>query len=339
MREAWATDQAVRPERIVALGGGTGLPNVLKGLRAHVSPELSDSLTAIVTVSDDGGSSGRLRRTMGLPPPGDIRNCLVALSADEHLLAGLFQHRYTSSGELGGHSVGNLILAALTEQTGCFVKAVEVSSRVLRTVGRILPVTRENVTLEASLEDGTRVSGESEINRCAKKIRRLVVKPQHAVPTPGVIDAILAADLIVLGPGSLHTSILPNIVIDGVGKALADTPALVVLVANLVSERGEAAGLNLIDHISVIEEHAGHPVIDAVLVNSAPPTRETLARYRGEGATPLTWPPGGRHRARVVQKPLLAGGTKLRHDGEMTAGALIETWLALRSSHASRAAK
>jgi len=295
-------------------------------LRTRLSTDRSDSLTAIVTVSDDGGSSGRLRKTLGLPPPGDIRNCLVALSEDEHLLGALFQHRYGSSSELGGHSVGNLILAALTEQTGCFVKAIELSSRVLRTAGRILPVTRQNITLEAELEDGARVVGESAINNCGRKIRRLSMNPGDAEPTPGVIDSILAADLVVLGPGSLHTSVLPNILVGGVGAALHETNGLVILVANLVSERGEAAGLDLIDHIATIEEHAGYPVVDAVLVNDSLPRPEVLERYQVEGATPLVWPTGVRHRAQVVQRALLAGGMKLRHDAEMTASGLIETW-------------
>jgi len=322
-----AADQAL-PHRIVALGGGTGLPAVLRGLRTFVPGSDGQSLTAVVTVSDDGGSSGRLRRAMGVPAPGDIRNCLVALSADEHLLAALFQHRYSASAELEGHSLGNLILAALTEQTGCFGRAVELSSRVLRTVGRILPVTRETVTLEALLDDGTRVQGETAINRCGKKIHRVLLKPKDCEPTPGVIESILQADLVVLGPGSLHTSVLPNIVVDGVGAALQQTRGLVVLVANLVSERGEAAGLSLADHVSVIEEHAGRAVVDAVLVNNQPVDATILARYRSEGATPLDWPQGVRHRVHVERRGLLAPGIKLRHDASATATGLIETWRA-----------
>ena len=321
--------EPVRPRRIVALGGGTGLPAVLRGLRGFVSPESGESLTAIVTVGDDGGSSGRLRRTMGVPAPGDIRNCLVALSADEHLLSGLFQHRYGPFSELEGHSVGNLILAALTEQTGCFAKAVELSSRVLRTVGRILPVTRETVTLEALLEDGSRVSGETAINRCGRRIRKISVQPAGASPTPGVIEAILDAELVVLGPGSLHTSVLPNVVIDGIGAALHATSAVVVLVANLVSERGEDAGLDLLDHIAVIEEHAGYPIVNAVLLNSQPVDEAVLARYRVEGATPLVWEEGGHRRIAAFRRGLLAPGIKLRHDADRTARALIEVWSAL----------
>ena len=337
MTSAASRTDAPAPRRIVALGGGTGLPAVLRGLRSYAAAEDGRSLTAIVTVSDDGGSSGRLRRAMGVPAPGDIRNCLVALSEDEHLLAALFQHRYSASAELEGHTVGNLILAALTEQTGCFGRAVELSSRVLRTVGRILPVTRETVTLEAQLEDGTRVLGETAINRCGRKIGRVGLEPHDCRPTPGVIESILEADLVVLGPGSLHTSVLPNIVVDGVGAALHETGALVVLVANLVSERGEAAGLDLVDHITVIEQHAGYPILDAVLVNSQPVDATILARYEAEGATPLVWPHGARHRVHVERRGLLAPGIKLRHDAAATATGLIETWKALRARSAAGA--
>ncbi|HKQ60614.1 MAG TPA: uridine diphosphate-N-acetylglucosamine-binding protein YvcK, partial [Candidatus Polarisedimenticolaceae bacterium] len=288
-------------------------------------------LTAVVTMTDDGGSSGRLRRSLGVPPPGDVRNCLVALAEEEGLLAAVFQHRYGGSDELGGHSLGNLILAALAEQTGSFVKAVEASSRVLRTAGRILPATQEAVTLEAVLEDGSCVAGETAIASCGKRIRHVALRPRSAPPAPGVIEAIVDADLIVLGPGSLYTSLVPNLVVEAIGEALRETAAPLVLVANIVSERGEAAGLDLRDHIRVIEEHAGGPLVDAVLVHEGPIDALTLDRYREEGAVPLAWPETGGMPQRVLRRNLLAAGPKLRHDPVATAEGVRAAWVDLTS--------
>ncbi len=318
------------PRRVVALGGGTGLPAVLRGLRGFVNGGDVRAITAIVAMTDDGGSSGRLRRTMGMPPPGDVRNCLVALSEEEGVLRELFQHRYGGSEELGGHTVGNLILAALAEQAGSFLKAVELSSRVLRTAGRILPVTLEDVRLEAILEDGSRLLGESAIAGSTKRIRQVLLNPRAAGPTPGVVEAILGADLVVLGPGSLYTSIVPNLVVEAVGEALRSTRAPVILVANLVSEKGESAGLSLVDHLAVIEEHAGGRIVSAVVVHEGPIDEGTLARYRAEGAYPLSWPrEGSRRDVRVFKGSLLGKGPKLRHDSTVTAQALVSAWLAL----------
>lgn len=327
------------PRRIVALGGGTGLPVVLRGLRPYVTAGLSEELTAVVTVTDDGGSSGRLRRSMGLPPPGDIRNCLVALSEDEQLLSGLFQHRYGASTEFEGHSVGNLILAALAEQTGCFLKAVELSSRVLRTAGRILPATQANVSLEALLHDGSRIVGETSINACGRTIERVFLRPEDAAPTPGVLEAIRDADLVVIGPGSLHTSLLPNLLVHGVARALAETPAVVVLVANLVRERGEAAGLDLAGHLAAIEQHAGGPILDALIVHDGAIDPAVLARYEAEGATPLTGPVDPELRPHLVRRGLVAPGWKLRHSPPETAEALIEAWSYLEPGRNDRPAK
>lgn len=320
------------PRRVVALGGGTGLPAVLRGLRGLMPKGDGTELTAVVTMSDDGGSSGRLRRSLGMPPPGDVRNCLVALSEEEGLLAAVFQHRYGGSDELGGHSLGNLILAALAEQTGSFIKAVEASSRVLRTAGRILPATQDAVTLEAFLEDGSCVAGETCIAACGKKIRSIALRARTARPTPGVIEAIADADLVVLGPGSLYTSLVPNLVVQAIGEALRVTAAPLVLVANLVSERGEAAGMDLEDHIRVIEEHAGGPIVDAVLVHEGPIDEQTRARYREEGAVPLAWPERGSAAWRVLCRNLLAAGPKLRHDPVATAEGLRQAWVELTSS-------
>ena len=320
------------PRRVVALGGGTGMPSVLAGLRQRMVHDDPTALTAVVTMSDDGGSSGRLRRTRGLPPPGDVRNCLVALSPEQDLMSALFQHRYEGAADLGGHNLGNLILAALAEQTGSFLKAIEVSSRVLRTVGRILPVTLDNVALEARLFDGTLLLGESAIGACRKRIDRITLRPDTARPTPGVVEAIHEADLIVLGPGSLFTSLVPNLILDEIDAALRSTPAVRVLVGNLVSEKGEAAGLQHRDHLEVIERHAGHRVVDALLVHEGPVPREVEQRYLAEGATLLDPPEEKIPGVAVFRRRLAADCAKLRHDSDATAEGLFEAWRALRGS-------
>ena len=319
------------PRRVVALGGGTGLPAVLRGLRDRVVWGEVASLTAVVTMADDGGSSGRLRRSRGVPPPGDVRNCLVALAAEEDLLSGIFQHRYDGEEELGGHNLGNLILAALAEQTGSFLKAVEVSSRVLRTLGRILPVTLEDVSLEATLEDGSRLVGESAIGGCDKRIRQLALQPTNARPTRGVVETIASADLVVIGPGSLFTSVLPNLALDEVSRALRQTEAIRVLVANLVCDCGEASGLELHDHLQVIHRHAGERIVDAMLVHEGPIDVETLDRYRAEGAMPLGTRESSIDGVRVVRRNLLAPGRMLRHDPAATAAGLVAAWKELRA--------
>lgn len=314
------------PGRVVAIGGGTGLPGVLRGLRARIETGEVASLTGIVAMTDDGGSSGRLRRTRGLPPPGDVRNCLVALAAEEDLLAGLFQHRYEGPEDVGGHSLGNLILAALAERTGSFLRAVEVSSRVLRTVGRILPATLDDVTLEARLEDGSSVLGECRIDGCGGRVAEVRLRPAGARPTPGVLEAIAGADLVVLGPGSLYTSLIPNLVVPGIGDALRSAKGMRVLVANLAGEQHEAAESDLAEHVRVVESHAGGAIVDAVLVHDGPVSEEVLARYRDEGATLVRWPGDRIGAASVVRRDLWDHGSKLRHDPHKTAGALIEIW-------------
>jgi len=318
------------PRRIVALGGGTGMPAVLRGLRRFVDAGHVEALTAIVTMTDDGGSSGRLRRDRGVPPPGDVRNCIVALSAEEELLKGVFQHRYDGSDELGGHTLGNLMLAALAEQTGSFLRAVEVSSRVLRTVGTILPSTLDDVALEATFEDGSRVVGESRVAAVGKRILRVELRPRDAQPTPGILDALQQADLIVLGPGSLYTSILPNVIVNGVGSALRQSGAVVVLVANFVGERGEVVGLDVAGHVRVLEEHAGGRFLDGVLLHEGALPEQVLERYREEGMALLSQGESLDPQLQVLKLRLAAVGTKLRHDPDATARGVIDLWAAVR---------
>ncbi len=313
------------PRRVVALGGGTGLPAVLRGLRHLVANGEMTSLTAVVAMSDDGGSSGRLRRSQGVPPPGDVRNCLVALCPEEDLISRLFQHRYAGE-EIGGHNLGNLILAALAEQTGSFLKAVEVSSRVLRTQGRILPATLEDVSLRATLDDGTLVHGESAIGACSRKIRDLTLVPSGARATPGVVDALAQADLIVLGPGSLFTSVIPNLLLGEIADAVKRSSAARVWVANLVGGQGEASGLTLDDHLEAVEEHAGGKVVDVVLAHEGVIDIPKLERYRAEGLTPLTWAGSRVRGVPIVRRNLLAPDAKLRHDSDATAAGLLAAW-------------
>ena len=304
------------------------MPAVLAGLRPLVSNDDPTALTAVVTMSDDGGSSGRLRRTRGLPPPGDVRNCLVALASEQDLLRGLFQHRYDGVGPLSGHNLGNLILVALAEQTGSFLKAVEVSSKVLRTQGRILPATLDDVTLEATLDDGTKLVGESAIGE-ESRIRRVALQPDSARATPGVVEAIREADLIVLGPGSLFTSVIPNLMLGEINRALHETAAVRVLVGNLVSERGEGAGLHHRDHVRAVEEHAGGPIVDAIVAHEGHVRDTVRGRYLDEGAALLDAPQKEIPGVQVFTGNLLAEGRKLRHAPAPTAAALIEAWRAL----------
>ena len=314
------------PRKVVALGGGTGLPMVLAGLRSMVGEDGIRNLVGVVTMTDDGGSSGRLRKTRGVPPPGDIRNCLVALASEQELLSGIFQHRYGGNEGIGGHSLGNLILTALAEQTGSFLKAVETSSRVLRTVGRILPATLQDVALEAEFEDGERVVGETAIVDREGRIRTMRLRPRDVDPTPGVIKAIREADMIVLGPGSLYTSQVPHLMVHGVSRALQETGALRVMVGNLVSEHGEAADLDLMDHVRVLTEHAGSRIVDRLLVNSGPVDVATCERYRAEGAVPLYWTGGDEGPVPMIRRNLLGCEEKLRHDPAATAQGLMEAW-------------
>ncbi|MFZ0642329.1 MAG: gluconeogenesis factor YvcK family protein, partial [Candidatus Acidiferrales bacterium] len=249
-----ASQLRTQPVRIVALGGGTGLSAVLRGLKEYVATPkdlthqpIAD-LAAVVTVTDDGGSSGRLRREYRVLPPGDIRNCMVALSKDEHLLGKLFQYRFPVGRALAGHSFGNLFLTALTNVTGDFPRAVQVSAEVLAIRGRIFPSTAQNVTLEAELEDGTIVAGETNISRSRQRIRRVRLVPNRVRPLPEVLQAIREADLILVGPGSLYTSIIPNLLVEQVTETIMHSSATRVYIANLMTQPGETQHYSVADH-------------------------------------------------------------------------------------------
>lgn len=281
--------------RIVALGGGTGLSTLLRGLKEYVARRRSErrrlpiaDLAAVVTVTDDGGSSGRLRREYRVLPPGDIRNCMVALSKDEALLSRLFQYRFATGGALRGHSFGNIFLTALTQVTGGdFPEAVRLSGQVLAIRGRIYPSTDSNVTLEAELENGKIIRGETKISRSSVRIRRVRLVPRHVKPLPEVLEAIRQADLILIGPGSLYTSIIPNLLLSKVKEALQHTHATRVYIANLMTQPGETHGYSVADHVRAIYDHTQAGIIDWVVLNRKQVTPRALRRYRAKGAEPV----------------------------------------------------
>lgn len=283
-----------KPVRIVTIGGGTGLSTLLGGLKEHVARRPREAglrpitdLAAVVTVTDDGGSSGRLRREYRILPPGDIRNCMVALSNDEALLGRLFQYRFHAGRGLRGHSFGNLFLAALSHITGDFSRAVQLSSQVLAVRGRIFPSTTHNVTLEAVMEDNTVVAGETQIARSRKRIRRVRLVPRRVRPLPEVLEAIRRADLILIGPGSVYTSIVPNLLISGVAEAIAKSPAIRIYIANLMTQPGETPGYTVADHIRAIYRHTRRRILDWVVINHQPVSPGVARRYRSSGAEPV----------------------------------------------------
>ena len=293
----------LRPLRVVAIGGGTGLSTLLKGLKHYVlhapytgeskpahSVVVIDELTAIVTVTDDGGSSGRLRREFGILPPGDIRNCIVALSEDEALMSRLFRYRFPGeSGEsaLEGHNFGNLFLCALTEVTGDFAEAVRLSSEILATRGHIYPATTANCELEALMDDHTRVRGETKITASKRRIVRLQMIPPDVAPMQQTLDAIANADLITIGPGSLFTSLIPNVLVKGIPQAIARSQALKVYVCNLMTQCNESLGYTASEHIKAIYDHAGERIFDAALLNTAQISDALKAKYALEGASQI----------------------------------------------------
>lgn len=307
--------------RMVALGGGTGLATLLKG--AKTLPLAS--LTAVVTVTDDGGSSGRLRQEFRVPAPGDVRNCLVALAEDEELLTRLFAFRFPGEGPTGGHSLGNLFMIALTHLTGDFSQAVRLAGEVLRVRGLVLPTTRADVHLVAEAADGRLVVGETAIS-AAGPPKRLALAPPDAPALPEVLAAIKQAELVVLGPGSLFTSIIPNLLVQGVAEALAENRGFKVYVANLVTQPGETNGFSLGDHLRALHTYAPSLRLDVVLANSEPLPPEVAARYRAAGAEPVALEEvSGVHvEARRLLKVTPEG--TVRHDPQRLAQALWELW-------------
>lgn len=317
---------------LVAIGGGTGLSTLLCGLKEYVGNGLEGisirRLSAIVAVSDDGGSSGRLRDEFQMPPPGDIRNCMVALSEDSHLLSKLFQHRFSGDGDLSGHNFGNLFLAALSEVTGDFAEAVRLSSEILASKGHIFPATVSDVRVAARLTDGSVVQGETNISKTGGSIERLYLEPEDCEPHPDAISAIERASVITIGPGSLYTSILPPLLVNGVVEAIADSPAIKIFICNLMTQPGETDGLNARRHLEVVREYAARLNFDYVIVNNRPISGVQAQLYTRDGAQQI-----GVHGsidsveiegAKVISANLLDDGELVRHHPERLARAVLD---------------
>ncbi len=283
------TSAAPRAIKVVAMGGGTGLSTLLHGLKHYVTaageeplPEMLpriEDLSAIVTVSDDGGSSGRLRKELNVPAPGDVRNCIVALSEDEALLSRLFRYRFPAGEGVGGHNFGNLFLSAMTAIAGDFSQAVKHSSAILATRGHIYPATTSNAQLYAIMDDGSVVRGETNITASQQRIVELRMAPANAKPLPMALEAIESADLITIGPGSLFTSLAPNLLVRDVSKAIANSCAVKIFVCNLMTQANESLGLTASDHIRALYKHARHQFFDYALVNRTPASPELASKY------------------------------------------------------------
>ncbi|HSU20162.1 MAG TPA: uridine diphosphate-N-acetylglucosamine-binding protein YvcK [Acidobacteriaceae bacterium] len=349
--------------RVVAIGGGTGLSTLLRGLRRFVATPGSPTgfdrragaryrsnqpvcphasclireLAAVVTVTDDGGSSGRLREELNMLPPGDIRNCLVALSEDEHLLSQLFQYRF-AQGDLGGHSFGNLFLAALNGISGDFAEAVRVSSQILATRGKIFPATVANATLLAKMDDGSVVRGETNITASRQSIVELMLDPAEVDPLPETLEAIANADVITLGPGSLYTSLITNLLVRGIPEAIARSKATRIYICNLMTQANESLGLTASQHIEKIQNHCGGPtggrLFDYALINTAPIRPETVEQYAREGQEPIV---ADLDRVRQMGVEPIAGnfvheGDVLRHSDDQVADTVLRLGIQKRAA-------
>jgi uncharacterized cofD-like protein len=306
-----------RGPRIVAIGGGTGLSMLLRGLKIHTS-----NLTAIVTVADDGGSSGRLRREMGVLPPGDLRNCIAALAEAEPLMRSLFQYRFSEGSGLDGHSFGNLFIVAMSGVTGNFEEAIRATSRVLNVRGQILPSTLANVSLTALTEDGDRIHGESRISGTGKRLREIFIEPADARAYPDALDAIAEADMIVVGPGSLFTSILPNLLVHEIREAMFASPALKVYACNVATQHGETDAFTVADHVQTLERHLGRRIFHHVLANNnvseeLPPTWHSQ---------PVSLNGAGAHEPRLVVADVISEENRYRHDPQKLARALMRIY-------------
>lgn len=323
--------------RIVAVGGGTGLSTILRGLKHY-----TNNITAVVTVGDDGGSSGRLREEQGIIPPGDIRNCIAALADEEQLITELFQYRFKTGSGLEGHSFGNLFLTAMCRITGDMFSAIKESSKVLNIQGRVLPSTLDNVKLVAEMEDGSVIYGESHIPLAKGKIERLKCVPECPHALPDVVDAIEKAELIILGPGSLYTSVLPNILIDDIAKAISKSASPKVYVCNIMTQPGETDGYSVADHIQAIQDHAAYAnVVDVVFVNSWLPD-DLLAKYRDAGYMPVVLDADRveQQGVKVVEKFLMdeKDPRVIRHNPRQLARAVVK-WYKHEYQHKAKAVK
>ena len=319
------TDRLHDP-RIAVIGGGTGLSTMLRGLKLHTR-----NLTAIVTVADDGGGSGMLRQDLGMPPPGDIRSCLQAMANAEPIMEDLLDYRF-KEGSLAGQSFGNLFLAALNGISPSFDQAVARMSEVLAINGQVLPVTNENVNVVAEFENGTSVMGESKISAFKRaqncRITRVYMRPERPAPLDAALEAIRRADIILLGPGSLYTSVIPNLLVDGVAEAIASSHALRIYIANIMTQEGETEGYTLSDHLKALFAHAQEGLVDLCLANSTELPTQVVERYRTEKAEPIQidWEEIERLGVQLTCRPLADenGGGRARHDPVKLARAIMD---------------
>lgn len=311
-------DPDIRAPRVVAIGGGTGLSTLLRGLKHH-----TPHITAIVTVADDGGSSGRLRRSLGVLPPGDIRSCIAALADDESLMTQLFQYRFGEGEELYGHSLGNLFITALAAVTGSFERAILEAGHVLAIRGAIVPSTLENVSLVADLAVAnglTRVEGESAIPKAELPIERVFLQPEGVRAYPGAVRALLAADIILAGPGSLFTSILPNLLVEGIRRAVAASRALRVYICNVATQPGETDGLDVGQHVAALQRHVGRDLFPFVLANSVPCSSEEQPQLK---PVALAYPPPAQAGYQVIIADVVDPASPWRHDAARLAEEII----------------
>ncbi|MEW9702259.1 uridine diphosphate-N-acetylglucosamine-binding protein YvcK [Paenibacillus sp. SI8] len=320
-------EHAHRTPKIVVIGGGTGLSVMLRGLK-----EKPVDITAIVTVADDGGSSGILRTELQMPPPGDIRNVLTALADVEPLLALMLQYRFQSGTGLAGHSLGNLILAALTDITGDFVTAVQEMNRVFAVRGRVLPASSQAIVLKAEMEDGTLVEGESKIPKAEGRIKRVFIEPPNVAPLAEAILAIREADAILCGPGSLYTSLLPNLLVPQVAQEIMKSEAVKLFICNVMTQPGETDDYSVGDHLDAIHDHLGHHLFDYVIVNNGEIPPQVQAKYaeKGSKAVHLDLDEVTKRGYRVIADRLVLFRTYLRHDAEKLSDhiyQLVDSWM------------
>ncbi len=301
---------------IVALGGGSGLSTLLRGFKKY-----NNNITAIVNVADDGGSSGKLRNELGVLPPGDIRNCLVALSEEESLMSRLFQYRFPSKGTLSGHSFGNLFLTAMSAISGGFDNAIANSGEVLAIRGKVLPVTLASITLEAELESGKKVAGESKVSKVNEKIKKIELLPFSPPAAPNVTETLKNADVIIMGPGSLYTSIIVNFLVDGVGEAIKASSAYKIYVCNIMTQPGETTDLSLSEHIKAIEQHSYKGILDCVIVNKGVVPEKLARRYKKFGAHQVKI---DKTDVKTFKSNLFSDAVYARHDSDKLAKALVK---------------
>ena len=305
---------------ITVVGGGTGLSTLLRGMKY-----ITNNCTAVVTSADDGGSSGRLRKELGIIPPGDLRNCLTALADREPLMERLMQYRFKGDSPLAGHCFGNLFIAAMAEAEGGMEEGLNATSQILKVRGRVIPSTLEDIQLQAEMSDGTSVSGESKIPEARKRIKKMLMKPANASASKGAVDAILKSDVLIFGPGSLYTSVIPNLLVEEIREAILKSDAVKIYVCNVMTQPGETDGYGAFEHVRALIDHMGHQFLDYVIVNDQKITTEQLKQYYAEGSMPVT-PDVEKIRKlgiTVVPASLISKDDLVRHEPRKLARALI----------------